>query len=254
MRYYALIVFVSLFIPSLLFAEMDLNTCISQKGVNLDDGVTSAEIIGKSVIHECKKAIDASIEEYGKPLNKDLILEGLTKKATAFVLKNRKNNKLAGVEEEFFIGSWNYTVRSKDGQPKKYKLMYLRQDSNNLFTVECVNPSEPKLQFFISDYEIQNDAEYESKATPGIVILPLEIYFDGNSTKPFIVKWFKGSSNNLAQTIGDNVHLLVKEMQKFKTMTIVANPYKEPVTFDLSGFQRAFQKLASQCESFHAKN
>jgi len=238
MRYYALIVFVSLFIPS----------CISQKGVNLDDGVTSAEIIGKSVIHECKKAIDASIEEYGKPLNKDLILEGLTKKATAFVLKNRKNNKLAGVEEEFFIGSWNYTVRSKDGQPKKYKLMYLRQDSNNL------NPSEPKLQFFISDYEIQNDAEYESKATPGIVILPLEIYFDGNSTKPFIVKWFKGSSNNLAQTIGDNVHLLVKEMQKFKTMTIVANPYKEPVTFDLSGFQRAFQKLASQCESFHAKN
>lgn len=251
MRYYAVIVFTSFFLPSLLFAGMDINTCIFQKTVNLDDGVTSAEIIGKSVIHECKDVIDASIEEYGKPIDKDMLISELNKNATAFVLKNRKDNKSKGVEEEYFIGAWHYTVRSKNGQPKQYQLMQVGRDNTYAFTIKC-DSSGPTLQFFISEYEVKNDSEYEAKEMgPGIIILPLKIYFDGNSTKPFDFKWFKNNSNHLAQTIGDTVYLLVKEMQKFKTMSIVANPYKEPVTLDLNGFQAAILKLANHCKSFN---
>lgn len=256
MRFYAIIVvvFTSLYVPSLIFANTDftdLNTCIFQKTVNLDDKVTSAEIIGKSVIHECEGEIDGMIEEFGKPVYKDQIIEEFTKRATAFVLKNRKDNKLAGVEEEYFIGPWHYTVRSKDEHSKEYQLLQsIRQEGNvNAFIVTCDNSSGTTLKFLVSEYEIQNDAEYLDKDVgPEIIIFPLEIYFDGNSTKPFVVNWFKNNSKHLAQTLGENAHLSIKEMSKFKTMTLVANPKKEPITFDLSRFQEAIRKLDNQCK------
>lgn len=141
MRFYVVIVvFMSLFIPPLLSAGgMDVNTCISQKAAILDDGVTSAEIIGSSVIYECKDAIDASIKEYGKPMDKDLVIREFTKRATAFVLENRKYKRSEGIEEENFIGAWHYTVRSKNGQPKLYKLLQaIGPDKTTAFIVESM--------------------------------------------------------------------------------------------------------------------
>ncbi len=178
--------------------------CERKNVINLDDGISSAEIIGKTVARECKDVCLPYVNSRAAENNRqsdesyrndilDLCVDALADSAIKAVLEHRVNLKKKNILEIRFFDNWEYS-HSKIRHGAQYSINTLSENAPSAISVRCLDvlPESSKasgvtvILSSVKDKFIgkQTDSDHTSKSEK-VNLIKIKTSFDSVKTSEY---------------------------------------------------------------------
>jgi len=235
--------------------------CEHENIIELDDGISSAEIIGKAVASKCEKECLDIAEHVAKAKGfsldnemKDSTFQRCIDMATSSVLQYRVSEKKRGVIEHINIENWEF-IHGKSKFGKFYEIMTFAENAPSAMSIKCLDStnttqaaSGPQIMLSVS---VGKKLPFQRNLTGNKEFLLIRTSFDNKDSSDRTDLLWILREKNMVIKVAQLVYPFIDKLVKTKELKLDLEELGRPIIYDLSGFSDSIDRIAESCKSFN---